>query len=159
MSDDIPLKFVKDGLYVIAFYLTCIVNTSLVTGVFPNAWKHAVVVPIFKNGDVENVNNYRPISLLPVISKILEETVASQLIYYVEKNKLLSDSQHGSRPRLSTKTALTVITDEIYNSMEHKKIPLQTLCDLSKAFDSVHHTFLINKCLKLNIENFCFKVT
>ncbi len=70
-SDDIPLKFVKDGLYVIAFYLTCIVNTSLVTGVFPSAWKHAIVVPVFKNGDVENVNNYRPISLLPVISKIL----------------------------------------------------------------------------------------
>ncbi len=66
-SDDIPLKFVIDGLYVIAFYLTCIVNTSLVTGVFPNAWKHAVVVPILENGDVENVNNYRPISLLPVI--------------------------------------------------------------------------------------------
>ncbi len=78
-------------------------------------------------------------------------------MYYLEKNKLLSNSQHGFRPRLSTETALTVITDEIYNSMEHKKISLLTLCDLSKAFDSVHHTFLINKCLKLKTDPFWFK--
>ena len=56
-----------------------------------------------------------------------------------------------------TETALTVVTDEIYNSMEHKKISLLTLCDLSKAFDSVHHTFLINKCIKLKIDPFWFK--
>ncbi len=78
-------------------------------------------------------------------------------MYYLEKQQLLSNSQHGFRPRLSTETALTVITDEIYNSMEHKKISLLTLCDLSKAFDSVHHTFLINKCLKLKIDPFWFK--
>ncbi len=72
-------------------------------------------------------------------------------MYYLENNKLLSNTQHGFRPRVSTETALTVVTDETYNSMEHKKISLLTLCDLSKAFDSVHHTFLINRCLKLKI--------
>ncbi len=157
-SDDIQLKFVKDALYIIAFYLTCIINTSLVTGVFPTAWKHAIVVPVYKNGDAENVNNYRPISLLPIISKILEKIVASQLMYYLEKKNLLSNNQHGFRPKLSTETALTVVTDEIYSNMEHKKISLLTLCDLLKAFDSVHHTFLINKCVKLKIDSFGLKV-
>ncbi len=57
-SDDIQLKFIKDALYVIAFYLTCIINTFLVTGVFLTAWKHAIVVPVYENGDAENVNNY-----------------------------------------------------------------------------------------------------
>ncbi len=66
-SDDIQQKNVKDALYVIAFYLTCIINTSIVTGVFPAAWKHAIVVAVYKTEDVENVNNYRPISLLSVI--------------------------------------------------------------------------------------------
>ncbi len=78
-------------------------------------------------------------------------------MHYLENNKLLSNTQHGFRPRLSTETALTVVTDEIYSSMEHKKISLLTLCDLSKAFDNVHHTFLINKCLKLKTEPFWFK--
>ena len=156
-SDNIPLKFVKDALYVIAVYLTCIVNTSIVTGVFPNAWKHAIIVPIFKNGDPENVNDYRPISILPVISKILEKIVANQLINYLEMNNLLSNTQHGFRPRLSTETALTAVTDEIYNNIECKKITLLTLCDLSKAFDSVHHKILLNKCVKLKIDPFWFQ--
>ncbi len=63
----------SDSLYMIAFYLTVIVNTSLTTGVFPEIWKHAMVIPLFKKGDQENVSNYRSISLLPVLSKILEK--------------------------------------------------------------------------------------
>ncbi len=57
-SDSISLKFIKDGLYVIAFYLACIINTSLVTGTFPQAWKHSSVFPLFKNRDPDKVNNY-----------------------------------------------------------------------------------------------------
>ncbi len=57
----------------IAFYLACVINTSLVTGILPLAWKHALVIPLFKNGDSDNVSNYRPISLLPILSKILEK--------------------------------------------------------------------------------------
>ncbi len=57
----------------IAFYLTVIVNTSLTTGVFPENWKHAIVIPLFKTGDPENVSNYRPISLLPILFRILEK--------------------------------------------------------------------------------------
>ncbi len=75
---------------------------------------------------------------------------------YLEKRNLLSNSQHGFRAKLSIETALTVITDEIYHSMDNRKISLLTLCDLSKAFDSVNHIILINKCLKLKIDSFLF---
>ena len=155
-SDGIPLKFIRDALHVVAQYLTCIINTSIVTGVFPDAWKHAVVVPIFKNGDADNVSNYRPISLLPILSKILEKIIANQLTNYLEDKKLLSNSQHGFRRHLSTETALTVITDKIYKNMDQKKISLLTLCDLSKAFDSVNHNILIQKCVQLKIDPLWF---
>lgn len=153
-SDDISLKFLKDVLYIITPYITCIINTSIVTGVFPEAWKHAIVVPVFKNGDANNVSNYRPISLLPIVSKILEKIISTQLTRYLEDNDLLSNCQHGFRPRLSTETALSVITDAIYNNMDQRRISLLTLCDLSKAFDSVNHTVLLDKCTKLNIDSF-----
>ena len=144
-SDGIALKFIKDALCIVAFYLTCIINTSIVTGVFPQAWKHANVIPLFKTGDINNVSNYRPISLLPVLSKILEKIVSNQLLYFLEENNYISNCQHGFRPKLSTETALTVITDKIYHNMDNKKISLLTLCDLSKAFDSVSYSILLKK--------------
>lgn len=153
-SDNISLRFIKDSLFVIAFYLTFIINTSLVTGTFPTSWKHAIVVPLYKNGDVDDVSNYRPISLLTIFSKLLEKIVANQLSAYLENNGLLSNSQHGFRPKLSTETALTVMTDKIYNNMDKKRISLLTLCDLSKAFDSVSHNILLQKCAKINVDTF-----
>ena len=156
-SDGISLKFVKDALYIIVFYLTFIINTSIATGVFPHAWKKAHVIPLFKKGDFNDVNNFRPISILPVLSKILEKIVCNQLLRYLEDNNCLSNSQHGFRPRLSTESALTVITDAIYNNIDNKKISLLTLCDLSKAFDSVSHDILLRKCSNLNIDCFWFK--
>ena len=156
-SDNISLKYIKDGLLIIAFYLTCIVNTSLVTGIIPNVWKHALVTPLHKKGDVNDVNNYRPISKLPIMSKILEKIVATQLINYLESNNLLSTSQHGFRPKLSTETALSTITDTLYDNMDNRKISLLTLCDLSKAFDSVKHEFIIKKCNALGISSFWFE--
>ncbi len=72
-SDGTGLRFLRDALCVTIPFLTCIINTSVVTGVFPETWKHALVVPIYKNGDPDSLNNYRPVSILPIISKILEK--------------------------------------------------------------------------------------
>ncbi len=115
-----------------------------------------MVVPLFRSGDINSVNNYRSISLLPIISKILEKIVANQLLHYLKSKRLITNSQHGFRPKLSTETALTVITDKIYN-MENKSILHLTLCDLSKAFHSVSHSILLSKCTHLNIDSFWFK--
>ncbi len=150
------MKYVKDALPVIAFYLTCLINTSIVTGVFPSDWKHAVVVPILKNGDEDNVGNFKPMSLLSILSKVLEKIVSKQLTQFLERNKLISNSQHGFRPRLSTETALTTVTDAIYDAMDNRKIYLLSLCDLSKVFDSIKHSFLLANCLKLKIDSFWF---
>ncbi len=144
-SDLISLRFLKDSLFITAHYLTVIINTSIVTGIFPETWKHALVVPVLKNGDAADVSIYRPISLLPILSKVLEKIVSTQLVNYLEENNLLSKTQHGFRPKLSTATALTVVTDEIYKNMGSKKVSLLTLCDLSKAFDSLNHSTLLEK--------------
>ena len=154
-SDQIELRFVRDALPVLAFYITLITNTSIVTGMFPKLYKHALVVPGFKSGEPEEVGNYRPISILPVISKVIEKVVAKQLMNHLELNNLLSHTQHGFRAGLSTETALLKITDAIYENM-NKKISLLTLCDLSKAFDIVSHTLLLDKLTVLDVDSFWF---
>ena len=78
-------------------------------------------------------------------------------MYHLESNKLLSNSQHGFREGLSTETALIKVTEELYDNMDNKRLSLITLCDLSKAFDSVSHEILINKCLQLRIDSFWFE--
>lgn len=156
-SDGITLRYVQDSLPVTIPYITTIINTSVVTGKFPTIWKQATVIPIFKNGDKNDVKNYRPISLLPILSKILEKIVAKQLSTFLETNNHLSNTQYGFRQKLSTETALTTLTNKLYNNMEVRKISLLTLCDLSKAFDSVNHNILNKKLTKVNVDSFWFQ--
>ena len=156
-SDGIPYTYLKDALPVLVFYITIIVNTSIVTGLYPKLWKHPLVAPLYKSGNVEEVGNYRPISLLPILSKILEKIVSTQLMSFLEKHNLLANSQHGFRSNLSTETALMKINEHIYNNMDAQKISLLLLLDLSKAFDSVCHDILLSKCKQLHIDEFWFK--
>ncbi len=154
-SDGKALLFLWDALCVIIPFLTCIVNILVVTDVFSEAWKHALVVPLYKHGDPDCVINYTPLSKLPIVSKILEKIVAKQLSYYSE-NKLLSNSQHGFRPKLSTETALTTITVKLYDNIDNKIISMLTLCDLSKSFDTVNHKALLEKYSLLSIDELWF---
>ena len=156
-SDGIPFKYLKHALPVLAFYITIIVNTSIVTGFYPKLWKHPYVAPYFKNGDIDDVGNYRPISLLPIISKILEKIVAKQLMSFMESNNFLSQSQHGFRTNLSTETALMKVNEFIYRNIDNQNISLMLLLDLSKAFDSVCHHFLLKKCNEMSIDQFWFE--
>ena len=155
-SDGMPYRFLIDSLPILLYYILIIVNTSIVTGIHTNHWKNPLVVPTFKSGDPDSVSNYRPICLLPILSKILEKVIAIQLMDYLESNKLLTNAQHGFRPNLSTETALLKITNTIYENTENKKISLLILLDLSKAFDSVSHPILLNKMSLLNIDAFWF---
>ena len=156
-SDGMPYRFIIDSLPITIFYILVIINTSIVTGVHTEHWKRHLVVPIHKNGDTNSIVNYRPICLLPLLSKILEKVVAIQLLDYLESNKLLNNAQHGFRPNLSTETALLKVTNSIYENIEKKKISLLLLLDLSKAFDSVSHQILLNKMSILNIDLFWFE--
>ncbi len=126
------------------------------TGIFHESWKQALVVLVLKNGDAADVSNYRPFSLLPIFSKVLEKIVSTQLVNDLEENNLLSKTQHGFRPKLSAATALTVITDEIYKNMDSKKVSLLTLCDLSNAFESLNYSILLQKLENTAIDKFWF---
>ena len=86
------------------------------------------------------------------MSKILEKIISNKLSEYLETNNLISNTQHGFRPKLSTETALLKVSDKIYDNIDKKKVSLLLLLDLSKAFDSVNHTILLNKRQTLNID-------
>ena len=143
--DGISSKLLKVIAPVIIKPLTLLINQVLNTGTFPDKLKIAKVIPIFKKGDPSLFENYRPISLLPAISKVLEKIIALQLSSYFETNKLLFDNQYGFRPKHSTEHAALELIDRIINKMDTNEIPLNIFLDLSKAFDTIDHTILLNK--------------
>ena len=101
--DDVPACFLKDTAFVIAKPLTHMIN--LCTGIVPNGLKAARVNPVFKTGETHKFDNYQPISIIPVISKIFEKCVHNQLMNYFESNKFLSSKQFGFRRKRSTELA------------------------------------------------------
>ena len=147
-KDEISNKLLKSIKDEIAKPLTIIINQSLKTGVFPDALKIAKVKPLYKKGDNFCLNNYRPISLLPIISKIFERVMFTQLYSYLNANNLLSEQQYGFRSQRSTELACVKLVDYITTEMDNiKKIktPTAIYLDLSKAFDTLNFNILLNK--------------
>ena len=128
-----------------------IFNLSLSTGIVPEKFKIAKVIPIFKTGDSLDPSNYRPISLLSTFSKILEKIVYNRLFTYLEANSLLSPHQFGFRPNHSTAHAMTLLLNKISQSINSKKHTLIIFCDLQKAFDTCNHNILLKKLSLLGI--------
>ena len=133
--------------------ITLIINQSLSTGIFPDKLKIAKIIPLFKKNDPHQFNNYRPISLLPAISKIFERAAYIQLYSYFDKNNLLYKSQYGFRTLHSTELAALEITDIIMKDLDDGKLPIGVFLDLSKAFDTLDHNILINKLSHYGIKN------
>ena len=143
--DKLPPGMLKDCSEHIATPLYHIVNMSLQSSTVPLAWKQAKLVPIFKSGDTNKAENYRPISVLPALSKLLEKAVHSQLMEYLETNKLLNQSQFGYRANRSTQLATTLLVDEIREAGENGKLVGALFLDLSKAFDTISHDVILEK--------------
>ena len=118
---------------------------SIEKGVFPDALKIARVTPLFKGGDPSNISNYRPISVLPCFSKILERIMYNRLYKYLTTEKLLYSKQFDFQTGLSTEHAIVKLVDQIHESFEKDHYTLVVFIDLSKAFDTVDHTILIKK--------------
>ena len=125
--------------------ITVIINQSLTSGIFPNSLKIAKVTPIFKKENNKLITNYRPISVLPVISKIFETVIHEQLSEYFISNNLFCPQQYGSRKNLSTELAALELLDRVLDQMDKHKIPINFHIDLSKAFDSLRHDILLDK--------------
>ena len=143
--DKIPIRVIKDCLNPIVHTITSIVNASFLTCVFPSKWKTAEVTPIPKDGDHEQANNNRPISLLPVLSKVCERVVHNQLTSYLQSNDTLSKTQSGNKKWHSCETSVIETTDTILKAIDKKKLSAVVLLDMTKAFDSVNHETLILK--------------
>ena len=141
----------KESFLSIIPELTHLFNLSLETATFPAKWKKALIVPIPKTGDPTLVQNYRPISLLPLPGKILEKLVHSQLSGYLETNSLLDNAQHGFRRAHSTVHSIEQFTNYVNVKLDQGLPTLVTYIDFKKAFDCVQHTILLDKLIKLNL--------
>ena len=146
--DNIDAYAIKMASVQLTPAITHIVNLSITEGYFPAAWKVAKVVPLLKKDDENQPKNYRPVSLLPISSKILERAVYQQLIKYLESNHLLHHSHHGFRKNHSTATALLEMYSNWVEAFEDEKITAVILLDMSAAFDLVDKSILVEK-LKL----------
>ena len=125
--------------------ITFLINQMIHTRTYPQQLKIAKVTPIFKANNKEQFSNYRPISLLPSISKIFESVIYQQLIKYLLENKLLSSQQYGFRANHSTELAALNLIDRLTYDLDNGKIPTNIYIDLSKAFDTLQHETLLNK--------------
>ena len=151
--DEIPTRLLK----VLADELTPVISlffqASLNQGIIPEDWKKANVVPVFKKGDRNRAENYRPISLTSVTCKLLEHVICSSIMRHLDKYNILNDAQHGFRKRRSCATQLIQTIQDLAKSIETRDQVDVILLDFSKAFDRVPHLRLLHKLKFYGIED------
>ena len=149
--DTIHSKIVKKTFEYFADPLVHILNLSLSQGIFPNELKLAKVIPIYKAGDIHNITNYRPVSVLPIFSKIFEQIMYTRLNKFINDNDILYKYQFGFRKNHNTSLALMILLDKIYDSFNDNKHVVGIFLDLRKAFDTIDHGILLKKLYKYGI--------
>ena len=150
--DNIGPKMIKDLKHVLSRPLADLINRSFKEGIFPKSMKAAIITPIFKEGDKENISNYRPISVLTTLSKIFERSASNQLSHFLAINNIISKCQHAYQIKHSSTTCLVELLNLIYKSLDEKKLVALASLDLSKAFDSIDHTLLLTKLQNIGLE-------
>ena len=140
--DEIPIKLVKECSNELAPLLSDIINISVLLGIFPNCLKKAALIPIFKKEANENIDNYRSIALLSVLSKIIEKVVANKISEFLKINNILTNCQYGFRPGLSTEANIVDLSQYVYDKMDSGERVCGVFFDLSKAFDMVDRDFV-----------------
>ena len=157
-SDGVPCYLIKMTSCIIAPVLCDLFNICMNVSVFPDVFKIAQVKPLFKGGDRRERGNYRPISLLPLFSKLFEKVIAMRLRSYCVANDILTCHQYGFRKSYSTELAATNLYDNLLNSLDKKDITCAIFLDLAKAFDSVNHKILLQKLKKYGIRGIPLKL-
>ena len=153
VRSDVPsIRFVKLSAKIISPYLSKLYNKCVEYGVFPESLKFAEVIPIYKSGKKNNINNYRPISLLSPFSKIFEFLVCERLKKFFLLNEVLHEKQYGFRENSTTELTVNQVVDELTEASEKKLINCSVFLDLAKAFNTVNHNILISKLKSYNIK-------
>ena len=145
--DPIPMHLLKQLVPLLLPVLTHIVNRSLQSGVFPSCLKQAIVKPTIKNpsGDIDSLPNYRPVSNLSILSKLLEKAVNVQLNDHLVKNNLQGQCQSGFRPGHSCETHMVRVVDDVLAEMDRGNVVAVIQIDLSAAFDTIDHGQLLRR--------------
>ena len=144
-ASDIPIRVLKSCLSTVAPYLTTFYNKFIEMGIFPDILKAGQVTPIFKKGNTQMFQNYRPVSTLPCFGKIFEKVIYTRLYKFVISKNILYENQYGFRSHHSTSQAVNYSIDKIICNIENKNHVLGIFIDLSKAFDTICHEKLLFK--------------
>ena len=155
--DILSSRLCKDAFMVLGQHLVYLFNRSLASGIFPKKWKVAKIIPLFKGGDRVNVNNYRPVSLLPLPGKLLEKIVHNRIVRFWEGNNFLSDNQGGFRKGHSTVSKIADLTDDLFKQINIGNTTIAAFVDLRKAFDTVNTNILLKKLKFAGIRGAVFK--
>lgn len=156
--DLISAKVVKRYALILTPIITHICNLAIDTGVFPSALKVALIKPIHKSGETDRVENFRPISILPTLSKIFERVMYQQLNAFLESKKLISSPQYGFRRGKSTSDAVHKLVDSIVEKLDEGKKCITIFLDLAKAFDTVSIPLLLTKLEKIGVRGLPLKL-
>ena len=151
------MKLIREIRHEVAIPLTHLFNLSFSSGTFPSKLKTSRTIPIFKAGNPLSCDNYRPISLLSSLSKILEKIISIKLVNHLEINHLLHPNQYGFQHNKSTVHHLLHLTNHITQELNSKKFCIGVFLDLKKAFDVVSHNILLKKLKKLGINGVTLK--
>jgi len=152
--DNISNALLKKIAFNISDVLAYLFNFSIFSGIFPNDLKSAVVIPLFKKGERDKKQNYRPISLLPTIAKVSEKAVKKRMLEYLVKISFLSPKQFGFKEGTSTEDALLDFLSYINKGLDDKMICASFFVDITKAFDMVNHEILLQKLYSLGFRGF-----
>ena len=157
-SSDIPIHVIKKSAHVIAPYLACYFNRCMQEGYFPDELKTGRISPIYKKDNEELLENYRPVSTLPIFGKILEKIIYSRFYSFLISQGIVHENQFGFRKKHSTSHALNYSVDHIQSLISNKKHVLGIFIDLSKAFDTLDHSKLITKLSHYGIRGNALKL-
>ena len=144
-ASDIPIRVIKKSVKVISPLLSYLYNNCMIKGIFPDVLKVGKISPIYKKGNAELLENYRPVSTLPIFGKIFEKIIYSRLYKFCISQNILHKSQFGFRKRHSTCHAINYSVEEIAKYLNNDKHTIGIFIDLSKAFDTINHNKLLRK--------------
>ena len=150
-KDEIQAGIIKKTFTSFAEPLIYLINLSLQEGTFPSELKLAKVIPIYKSGNCNSINNYRPVSILSTFSKIFERVMYTRLLNFISNEGILYKYQFGFRENHNSTLALMTLLDEIYDSFNKNEYVIGVFLDFKKAFDTIDHSILLKKIFKYGI--------